>query len=49
MEWKSDHEKAFLLGFQGGSIYSNPFPDESDEARVWVDGWVAGFQEYGPR
>lgn len=39
---------AYALGYQGGSIYSNPFKDGTTDARMWVDGWAAGLKEYGP-
>ena len=40
---------AFLLGFITGNILDNPYQGETDDARRFVDGWVAGFKEYGPR
>lgn len=45
----AERETAFLAGFTSSSIYANPYRDDTTEARAFVDGWVAGFQEYGPR
>ena len=33
---------AFQLGFKTADLLSNPYPDGSNEARLFVDGWVAG-------
>ena len=44
---KEDWKAAFEAGFKSSSCWPNPFKE--DLAGVFVDGWVAGFKEYGPR
>ena len=34
------NEEAFKLGYEAKSIFENPFKQDSDFARHWVDGYV---------
>ena len=45
----AERQSAFLAGFGNSSILTNPYQDGTTEARAFVDGWVAGYKEYGPR
>jgi hypothetical protein len=43
-EEKNEREEAFNFGFKTESILDNPYPDNSDLSRWFVDGWVSKFQ-----
>ena len=44
-----EKKAAFLAGYVNALVYGNPYKDDTAEARVYVDGWVEGLREYGPR
>lgn len=42
-------DEAFKRGYETADLLSNPYPENSVEARRFVDGWVAGRKWYSPQ